>query len=85
MASIEIFTGPSCTYCRQAKELLEAHGFSFVEYDIANPDHLREYLRRLPRTKSIPQIFVHGEHIGNEQDLDLLIRNGKLRELVDGR
>ena len=67
--AIEIFTGPSCGYCRQAKALLDRLGLDYVEYDIAAEAHREELFRRLPRGRAIPQIFVDGAHIGSYEDL----------------
>lgn len=77
MANIEIFTGSQCAYCEQAKKLLNQNKLTFTEYNISQSEHMAEFSARLPRIRSIPQIFVDGEHIGNEEDLRLLIQNGR--------
>ena len=78
MAKIEIFSGSNCQYCEQAKAFLKQNEFEFIEYDIAKPAYLQAFQERLPRTKTIPQIFVNDEHIGNDEDLRLLIQKGQL-------
>ncbi|MDH3661648.1 MAG: glutaredoxin 3 [Alphaproteobacteria bacterium] len=77
MPKIEIFSGPNCAYCAAAKSLLRKHGLAFEELDVkADPAHLDELRRRLPRARAIPQIFIDGEHIGGFEDLgDYLERN----------
>ena len=77
MAKIELFTGPQCSYCEQAKRLLKQYKLSFIEYNIAEAKHMAAFSLRLPRVRSIPQIFVDDEHIGNEEDLRLLLQNGR--------
>jgi len=73
MAKIEIYSGPGCSYCEAAKHLLDQKGVSYVDYDIvANPEHREELLRRLPRSRAIPQIFINGEHVGGYDDLCLV-------------
>ncbi|MGI9510281.1 MAG: glutaredoxin family protein [Geminicoccaceae bacterium] len=70
MAKIEVFSSENCVYCETAKMLLVEHGLAFQEFNIAeDPASLAELRRRLPRTKSIPQIFVDGDHIGGLEDL----------------
>ncbi len=71
MQKIEIFTGPGCSYCSAVKDLLEQHGLSFNERDVSDQEVLEEFRHRLPRQKSIPQIFFEGEHIGGYEDLRL--------------
>ena len=71
MTEIEMFTGPNCSYCQSAKDLLAQNGLAFTERDISDPVVMKEFRERLPRQKSIPQIFVDGEHIGGYEDLRL--------------
>ena len=71
MSKIEIFAGPNCSYCRAAKDLLAQKGLAFTERDISDPQVLQEFRARLPRQKSIPQIFIDGHHIGGYEDLRL--------------
>ncbi len=78
MAEIEIYTGPGCGFCTRAKVLLAEQGLAFVEHDISDPAIREEFLARLPRVKSIPQIFIAGEHIGGYDDLEMLAERGQL-------
>jgi len=71
MPEIEMFTGPNCRYCQGAKELLAENGLAYIERDISDPKILQEFRERLPRQKSIPQIFIDGDHIGGYEDLRL--------------
>ena len=73
---IEIFTAPNCGYCDSAKVLLKERGLSFVERNIAEAATLAEFRERLPRVRSIPQLFVDGEHIGGYEDLRLRLDRG---------
>ena len=68
---IEIFTGPNCSYCTAAKKLLEERGQVYVEKNITDEGVMDEFRIRLPRQKSLPQIFIDGEYIGNYEDLRL--------------
>ena len=69
---IEIFSGPGCNYCESAKRLLDEKKKSYVDYDIVDkPEHREELLRRLPRIRAIPQIFINGQHVGGYDDLCL--------------
>ncbi len=84
MAKIEIFSSPNCGYCEQAKALLDGKGWAYEDLDIAGEAGYRdELLRRLPRVRSLPQIFIAGEHIGGYEDLRLLDKQGRLDALVE--
>ena len=82
MAHIEIFSGPQCGYCRRAKALLDGKGLVYTDRDISEDPNRQELLRRLPRARAIPQIFVDGEHIGGFEDLCLLDERGELDALL---
>jgi len=83
--AIEMFSSPNCRYCRHAKELLSGKGLGYVDYDVsADPKNREEFLRRLPRARTIPQIFIFGTHIGGYDDLVLIAESGKLDSLVGG-
>lgn len=70
---IEMFSGPGCSYCEAAKSLLKARNLSFAERDVSEPAVGAEFRERLPREKSIPQIFIDGKHIGGYEDLRLML------------
>ncbi len=82
MAEIEIFGAPNCGYCQRAKALLKERSLHYEERDISDSAQHEELARRLPRVKSIPQIFINGEHIGGFEDLELMDRRGALLNLT---
>ena len=77
MKDVEIFTGPGCAHCGAAKALLEEHGVPFTERDVSDADVLAELQTRVPRARSIPQIFADGQHLGTEQDLRLALSDAE--------
>ena len=79
---IKVFSGPQCKYCKQAKALLDELGIGYLELDISNEKYRNELIKRLPRTRSIPQIFVDDQHIGGYEDLIILKDKGQLEELL---
>jgi len=80
---VEVFSGPHCAYCEQAKQLLQRKGIDFETLDIAaDENHRQELARRLPRARALPQIFIDGTHIGSIEDLQIMESRGELDELV---
>ena len=82
--TVEVFSGPNCNYCKRAKELLDRKGVVYTDLDISLPEHRDEFVRRLPRARAIPQIFINGEHIGGSEDLELLDQDGRLDVMAGG-
>lgn len=76
---IEIFTGPNCSYCHRAKDVLAKRNLEYKEVDVSTAEGRSEMQRRVPLARSIPQIFIDGKHIGGCDDLERLDASGGLR------
>ncbi|HLO75499.1 MAG TPA: glutaredoxin 3 [Magnetospirillum sp.] len=79
MADIEIFTTQVCPYCVRAKRLFDKKGAAYREVDVSHDAALRESMTaRAGGRRSVPQIFINGEHIGGCDDLYALEAAGGL-------
>lgn len=84
-ASVEIYTTKTCPFCVAAKSLLQRKGVTFSEIDVgAQPDLRSEMMQRAMGRRSVPQIFIGGEHVGGSDELHALERNGKLDPMLAG-
>lgn len=85
MATVEIYTTSICGYCHRAKSLLTSKGVSFAEVDVmADPSRRAEMTQRANGGRTVPQIFIGGQHIGGSDELAALERVGKLDALLKG-
>ena len=83
MTRIVLYTTPFCGYCAAAKRLLRDKGLDFEEIDVAFDDEKRaEMISRAGGRQTVPQIFVHGRHIGGHYELAALERQRKLDTLI---
>lgn len=65
-----IWSKDQCTYCDQAKRLLESKGIEYEERNVSAGTWTREQLlEAVPGARSVPQIFVDDEHIGGYNEL----------------
>ena len=79
MTHILIYTTQFCGYCRAAKNLLSAKGLIFEEIDVGfDADRRGEMVERARGLRTVPQIFIHGRHVGGYDELAALEREGKL-------
>jgi glutaredoxin 3 len=79
MTRILLYTTPFCGYCRAAKRLLTEKALDFEEIDVAfDADQRAEMLDRAHGLRTVPQIFIHGRHVGGYDELAMLEREGKL-------
>ncbi|MCU0815154.1 MAG: glutaredoxin 3 [Cypionkella sp.] len=70
MKPVEIYTTPFCPYCHAAKALLRRKGVDFAEIDVSRDATLRqEMTARAGGRRTVPQIFIGGQHVGGCDDL----------------
>jgi len=82
-AKVEIFTGSNCAYCVAAKNLLKSKGLDYEEFRIdLDPARRDEMLVRSANRRTVPQIFINGEHVGGFDELAAAERSGKLAQLI---
>ena len=58
-----------CPYCDQAKALLKSKGIQFEEKKIGDGYTKEELLEAVPTARTVPQIFIDGEHVGGFTEL----------------
>jgi glutaredoxin 3 len=85
MQRVEIYTTPTCGYCRAAKQLLSHKGVAYEETDVSRDPALREAMtERAGGRYTVPQIFIGGQHVGGCDDLYELEHKGQLDALLAG-
>jgi glutaredoxin 3 len=77
MIEYTIYGSPNCTYCEQAKKLLDLKGLPYTYMDASSSLYFQENFVK-KGVRAVPQIFVRGEdsptdieerHIGGFQEL----------------
>ena len=83
MKNIEIYTGPLCAFCDRAIALLNKKGVSFKKIDLASdPNKMEDMVKKTNGMRTVPQIFIDGQHIGGSDKLQDLENDGKLNSLL---
>ena len=83
MVNIDIYTTPYCPFCIRAKKLLANKKVEFNEIDLSeNPDKFEEMLSKSNGARTVPQIFVNGEHIGDCDHIHDLDQKGELNKIL---
>lgn len=84
MADVEIYTTKICPYCVRAKRLLDKKGVSYTEIDATDDAIRTAMVDRAGGRMTVPQIFIHGEHVGGCDDLYSLEAAGELDPMLAG-
>ena len=83
MRPVEIYTTPFCPYCHAAKRLLQKKGAAYTEIDVSqDPDLRMKMTQRANGRRTVPQIFIGGQHVGGSDDLYALDHAGKLDPML---
>ena len=79
MAKIEMYSTMWCGFCARARTLLEKKGVAFTDIDVESDTGKREeMIARSGGRRTVPQIFIDGEHVGGSDELLALDRAGVL-------
>ena len=81
-AKIEIYATTSCRHCMDTRDFLQERGVEYEEYLLDLMPLEKDTMIERCGQKSIPQIFINGQHIGGLTDLKELDSSGKLDELL---
>ncbi|RDB16507.1 Glutaredoxin-C4 [Hypsizygus marmoreus] len=85
---IAIFSKSWCPYSKKAKALF-AEEFPQVQTTIFELDErddgsaIQEYLLKVSGQRTVPNIFVNGQHVGGSDDVRASFNQGKLAQLVN--
>lgn len=72
-----IWSKPMCPYCDQAKNLLAIKGYEIEEKKIGDGYYKEDLLEAVPNARTVPQIFINGEYIGDYNQLKTHLDNKK--------
>jgi len=86
-SKVTIFSKTYCPFCDNTKKLFRTLGedAEILELD-RRPDGgiIQEELAKMTGQRSVPNVFVHGRHMGGNDDCQALARSGKLQEMLKG-
>ena len=82
MAEVIVYSTSYCPYCVRAKDLLKRKGAAFKELN-AEDDAVREdMITKAGGRRTVPQIFINGQHVGGSDELHALDKAGKLDAML---
>jgi glutaredoxin 3 len=82
MHEITIYSTTPCSFCARVKGLLEAHGASFTEVNLAKDPQGRLELAQRTGMMTFPQVLVDEELLGGFKEVQEAAESGRLEELL---
>ncbi|KTD16704.1 glutaredoxin 3 [Legionella jordanis] len=84
MAEVIMYSTAYCPYCTKARDLLDRKGITYTDIRVDDqPDRRDEMITKSGR-RTVPQIFINGQHIGGCDDMYALEEEGHLDKLLRG-
>ena len=65
-----VWSKPACVFCEKAKRLLKSKGIEYEEKNIAEGHKIQDLLEMVPNARTMPQIWLDGEHLGGYLELE---------------
>ena len=78
---VMVYSKAYCPFCVQAKDLLTSKGIAFkaIELDqVSNGAAIQNALQQKTGQRTVPNIFINGQHLGGCSDLQAANSNGSL-------
>ncbi|MBF0187884.1 MAG: glutaredoxin 3 [Magnetococcales bacterium] len=83
MADITIYSTTVCPFCVRAKMLFDKKGAAYTEINLdKDPARRGEMVEKAGGRRTVPQIFINGQHVGGCDDLYELELDGKLDPML---
>lgn len=83
MAKVVMYCTAVCPYCVRAEQLLQRKGVTEIEkIRVDLQPELRAAMMEQTGRRTVPQIYIGGEHVGGYDDMAALDQAGKLDELL---
>ncbi len=83
MAKIVMYSTEACPYCVRAEHLLQRKGVQDIEkIRIDLQPELKDVMIQKTGRRTVPQIYINGEHVGGYDDMAALDRAGKLDAML---
>ena len=83
-AKVEMYGTSYCRHCMDARDFMQEKGIDYEEYLLDLMPLEKDTMIERCGQKSVPQIFINGQHIGGIDDLKILDSGGKLDKLLAG-
>ena len=82
---VTIYSKSTCPFCRKTKSLFDGLGQDYTAIElneISDGPQLQAALLEYTGQRTVPNVFVNGEHIGGNDDTHRAAASGKLAELL---
>jgi len=79
MVTVEIYSTPTCPWCKKAKEYFKSKRIKFTELDVTEDDKAAKEMVQISGQMGVPVIDINGKVIVgfNQPDIEKIINKDK--------
>eukprot|EP00592_Proboscia_alata_P017542 CAMPEP_0194392742 /NCGR_PEP_ID=MMETSP0174-20130528/122912_1 /TAXON_ID=216777 /ORGANISM="Proboscia alata, Strain PI-D3" /LENGTH=149 /DNA_ID=CAMNT_0039188349 /DNA_START=74 /DNA_END=523 /DNA_ORIENTATION=+ len=84
-SKVVVFSKPTCPFCTQTKEMLGSKSIEFKLIELTELDNgpeVQDALLEISGQRTVPNVFINGEHLGGNDVVQKAGKSGKLDELL---
>mmetsp|Transcript_35149 Transcript_35149/g.83965 ORF Transcript_35149/g.83965 Transcript_35149/m.83965 type:complete len:110 (+) Transcript_35149:144-473(+) len=84
-SEVVVWSKSYCPYCARTKNLLSERNIDAKVFELDQMDNgaeLQAALLEMSGQRTVPNVFVKGEHLGGSDDTQAAARSGKLDEML---
>jgi len=84
-SKVVVYSKSWCPFCQQTKATLDKLGIeaTYIELDECDDgDQIQATLLGMTQQRTVPNVFVSGQHLGGNDDTQKAAASGKLQELL---
>jgi glutaredoxin 3 len=87
-SQVVIFSKTYCPYCTKTKQTFsgpagKGHTVKVLELDrMSNGDEIQTALLKITGQRTVPNVFVNGQHLGGNDDTQKAAASGRLQEML---
>jgi glutaredoxin-like YruB-family protein len=82
MKKVSIYTTPTCTYCKAAKEFFKENNVEYEEFDVSADAAKRQEMIEKSGQMGVPVILVKDEDGGQEPEMVIGFDKASLSEML---
>ena len=82
---VVVFSKSSCPFCKRTKALFDGKKIEYKAIElnqIDNGQEIQDALLELTGQRTVPNVFIKGEHLGGNDDTQAAAASGKLDEML---
>ena len=83
--SVVIYSKSWCPYCAQCKALFDDMGLAYTAIELderEDGEQLQAALLELTQQRTVPNVFVKGQHVGGNDDTQRGLRDGSVQRML---